>query len=106
MNGRTPTFCEPPLVETEAEVVKCNVVDIEPFAIGSVYGDQLRGEVQHLPQFCLLLTDSVFRPLPILAIGKDAIPLDKVTSPVTKGDATLQIPAILPVRRAETGLAA
>jgi hypothetical protein len=69
---------------------------------GSVYGDQLRGEVQHLPQCRLLFTDLVFRSLLVLDIGEDAIPFDNATSLIAQRDATLQMPAILPIRAAET----
>src|SRR5882762_7604013 len=53
MNERTRSLCLPPLFETNAQVVKCNAVDIETFAVGSVYPNKLRREIQHLPKFLL-----------------------------------------------------
>src|SRR6266481_9480649 len=41
----------PPLIKTQAEVVERNTVDIQPLPVGSVYSDQLRSEVQKLPEF-------------------------------------------------------
>ncbi len=41
----------PPLIKTQAEVVERNTVDIQPLPVGSVYSDQLRSEVQNLPEF-------------------------------------------------------
>src|SRR5713101_1588581 len=84
--------------------MKCNAVDIERFAIGSVYPNKLRREVQHLPELCFLFADFVFGPLAIFNVGEDAIPFDDVASVVSQGDATLQVPAKLPVRAADTDL--
>jgi len=51
-----------------------------------------------------LFADCVFRPLPIFNVGKDTIPFDDVASFISERDATLQMPAILPVRAAEAHL--
>src|SRR5580704_14057740 len=94
-----------PFLEGDAVIGERKAVGIQALARGAHQdADDLGSEVRHLPQFCLLFTDSVFRSLPILDIGQDAIPLDNVASPVAYGDATLQKPAILPVRAAETYL--
>src|SRR5258705_10032219 len=53
MNEGTRSFCLPALINTKAGVVERNAIGIQTFAIGSVYGDELRREVQHLPKFLL-----------------------------------------------------
>src|SRR5580704_2081170 len=94
-----------PFLEGDAVIGERKAVGIQALAHGAHQNaDDLGSEVRHLPQFCLLFTDSVFRSLPILDIGKDAIPFDNLASPVAQRDATLQMPAILPVRTAETYL--
>src|SRR6202030_1044261 len=103
MNLRS-TVSLTPLVESDAEIRKRDSVRIQALGLGSHDADKLGRKIQNLAEFYLLFTDSVFRPLPILDIGKDAIPFDNVASPVAQGDATLQMPAILPVRAAETYL--
>jgi hypothetical protein len=47
-----------------------------------------------------LFTDFVFGPLPIFNVGDDTIPFDDVAGLIS----TLQMPAIFPVRAAETQL--
>jgi len=46
-----------PLVTSKAEVIKCNPVDIETFAIRSVYRNNVRCEVQYLPELNFLLSN-------------------------------------------------
>src|SRR6266481_8154787 len=40
----------PPHIKTEAEVIGCDAVDIETFAVGTENRDKLRREVQHLTE--------------------------------------------------------
>src|SRR5260370_24025144 len=53
MNERAPRFCLPPLINTKAGVIERNAIGIQTFAVGSVYRNKLRREVQHLPKFLL-----------------------------------------------------
>src|SRR5258708_39654602 len=55
MNERAPSFCLPPLINTKAGVIERNAIGIQTFAVGSVYRNKLRREVQHLPKFLLTL---------------------------------------------------
>src|SRR5579863_82619 len=104
MNERRRSSCLPPLFETEAQIIKCNSVGIETFAIGSVYRNKLRREIQQLPQLCLLFADFVFRPLPIFNVGEDTVPSDDVASLIPHRDATTQLPTILPISASETNV--
>src|SRR5882672_7536266 len=53
MNERAPSFCLLPLINTKAGVIERNAIGIQTFAVGSVYPNKLRREVQHLPKFLL-----------------------------------------------------
>src|SRR5258707_622442 len=53
MNERAPSFCLPPLINTKAGVIERNAIGIQTFAVGSVYPNKLRREVQHLTEFFL-----------------------------------------------------
>src|SRR5471032_1479923 len=57
MSERTMSLCLPPLFETDSCVGKCNMVGIETFAVGSVYRNELRREVQHLTELRFLYPD-------------------------------------------------
>src|SRR5258706_7915032 len=59
MNERAPRFCLPPLINTKAGVIERNAIGIQTFAVGSVYRNKLRREVQHLPKFLLTLPKRV-----------------------------------------------
>src|SRR6266481_6127157 len=48
MNERTGMRRLPPLFKTEAQVIKCDAVDIKTFAVGSEDSTELWREVQHL----------------------------------------------------------
>src|SRR5229473_836032 len=50
MNERTGMRRLPPLFKTEAQVIKCDAVDIKRFAVGSEDSNELWREVQHLPE--------------------------------------------------------
>src|SRR5258707_1717299 len=50
MNERTGMRLLPPLFKTEAQVIKSDAVDMKTFAVRSEYSNELRGEVQHLPE--------------------------------------------------------
>src|SRR5260221_1286295 len=50
MNERTGMRRLPPLFKTEAQVIKCDAVDIKTFAVGSEDSNELWREVQHLPE--------------------------------------------------------
>jgi len=102
MNECTALRALTPLFKGEAQVVKSHGVGVETLEVGPVYGDQLRGEVQHLPQRGLLFTDLVFPPLSVLDVGEDAIPFDNPTDLVAQRDAPLQMPAVLPICAAKT----
>src|SRR5580704_13937896 len=69
MNERTRKLCLPPLVETNAQVVKCNVIEVETFAFGSVHPNQLRREVQYLTELCFLFPDLFLSRLALGDIG-------------------------------------
>jgi len=71
-----------PLVESDAEIRERDSVRVQALGLGSHDADKLGREIQNLAEFYLLFTDSVFRPLQILDIGKDAIPFDNVASRV------------------------
>src|ERR1700722_1942881 len=48
-----PGFCLPPLIKTKADVIERDAIGIQTFAVGPVYRNKLRREVQHLPEFFL-----------------------------------------------------
>src|SRR5258705_11970996 len=50
MNKRTGMSGLQPLLKTEAQVIKCDAVDIKTFAVGSEDSNELWREVQHLPE--------------------------------------------------------
>src|SRR5258705_11751345 len=50
MNERTGMRRLPPLFKTKAQVIKCDAVDMKTFAVRSEYSNELRGEIQHLPE--------------------------------------------------------
>src|SRR6266436_2349399 len=50
MNERTGMRRLPPLFKTEAQVIKCDAVDIKTFAVGSEDSNELWREVQHLTE--------------------------------------------------------
>src|SRR5258708_23459376 len=58
MNERTGMRRLPPLFKTKAQVIKCDAVDVKAFAVRSEYSNELRGEIQHLPE--LHLTSAQF----------------------------------------------
>src|SRR5260221_14492804 len=58
MNERTGMRRLPPLFKTEAQVIKCDAVDIKTFAVGSEDSNELWREVQQLPE--LHFTSSQF----------------------------------------------
>src|SRR5579862_591247 len=94
----------PPLFETTAKVIERNAVGIKAIAVGSVHRNNLRREVQHLPELRFLLADFVLRPLAIFDVGRDPIPLDDVSIIITERYSAVQLPAILPIRTAATHL--
>src|SRR5471032_738923 len=69
MSERTMSLCLPPLFETDGCVVKCNMVGIETFAVGSVYRNKLRREVQHLTELCFLYPDLFLGRLALGDVG-------------------------------------
>src|SRR6202043_3251596 len=77
MNERAPSFSLPPRIKTKAGVVERNAIGIQTFAVGSVYGNKLRREVQHLPEFCFLFPDLF---LGRLALGDVGHRPDKLTT--------------------------
>src|SRR5258708_26257442 len=50
MNERTGMRRLPPLFKTEAQVIKCDAVNMKTFAVGSEDRNELWREVQHLPE--------------------------------------------------------
>src|SRR5260370_38594506 len=50
MTERTGNGSLPQLFKTEAQVIKCDAVDIKTFAVGSEDSNELWREVQHLPE--------------------------------------------------------
>src|SRR6266576_2205672 len=42
----------PPVFKREPQVIECDAVDIQTFAIPSVHRDELRRKVQYLPKLC------------------------------------------------------
>ena len=50
MKVHTAIRCLPPLFKTKADVVERNAVGINALAVGSVHCNNLRREVQHLPE--------------------------------------------------------
>src|SRR5882672_9015298 len=48
----------PPLFKRKPQVLKSHAVDIQAFAIRSVYRDELRRKVQNLPKLCALAVDT------------------------------------------------
>src|SRR5580658_3446211 len=58
MKGRAKSRSLLPLVETKTEVIQHGAVGIKAFADRSVYSNELRGEIQHLPE--LRLTSAQF----------------------------------------------
>src|SRR5258707_14093126 len=40
-----------PLIKTDTEVIECNAVDVKALAVGPEHSDELRREVQRLPEF-------------------------------------------------------
>src|SRR6185295_9287455 len=103
MNFRSKASAQP-LVEAKAVILERRSVCIQALATRSQLADELWREIQSLPQLCLLFADLVFRPLSVLDVGEDAIPFDNATNLIAQWDATLQMPAILPIRAAETYL--
>jgi hypothetical protein len=67
-----------PLVTSKAEVIKCNAVDIKTLAIRSVYRDNVRCEVQYLPELSFLPWNLFFAGL---ALGPVADRSDKLDLP-------------------------
>jgi hypothetical protein len=63
MNEHTPLTRLPPLLKAKAKVIKCDAVDIETLAIGSVYGNKLRRKVQDLAELRFLLPNRSSRVL-------------------------------------------
>src|SRR6266568_2142134 len=55
--------CLLPLFKSKTDVVERNAVGIETLAVGSVYRNKLRRQVQNLPQLCLLLPHLFFGSL-------------------------------------------
>src|ERR1700752_1611286 len=62
MYQRPIVALDPPL-ESHAEILECLSVRIETLVPRPLYADHLRREIQHLPQFRLLLADLVLRAL-------------------------------------------
>ena len=60
----------PPLVETDAKVFERGVIQIETLTRGSKYPDELRAEVQDLPELCFLFP-ALFLGAPMFAQVED-----------------------------------
>src|ERR1700693_3154536 len=93
-----------PSVETDAEVIERGAVCIEAFTVRPVYRNKLGHQVDYLTELCFLFPDLSFCRLAIFNVGEDAVPFDDVADFIAQRDATLQMPAILPVRTPETHL--
>src|ERR1700730_4150977 len=63
------TGCLQPFIQTHAKVLERVAIRIETLAVGSVYCDKLRRQVQHLSQFCLLLPHLFFGSLAMSDVG-------------------------------------
>jgi hypothetical protein len=50
MTKRAALRCLLPLLETYAQIIKRDAIDMEAFTVASIYSDKLRSEVQDLPQ--------------------------------------------------------
>src|SRR6478752_3585181 len=55
----------PPLIQAKAAMIERGSVRINTFMIGPEYGNQLRREIQHLPQRRFQFAESVARSLPL-----------------------------------------
>src|SRR6266481_8689587 len=96
------TGCLQPFIQTHAKVLERVAICVETLLVGSVYSNQLRYEVQYLTELDFLLLDLFLGALAIFDIGEDTIPLKDVSIFVSERHAALQMPAVLPIRAAET----
>ena len=69
MNERASSFCLSPLINSKAGVFEHHAIGIQTFAVGSVYRNELRREVQHLPKFCFLFLDLFLGRLTLSNVG-------------------------------------
>ena len=76
MNERETLKCLSPLFKSQAEVIECNAVDIETFAIRSVYRNDLWRDIQYLPELDFLLSNLFFDRLALGDVGYRADQLD------------------------------
>jgi hypothetical protein len=81
MNFRTDASL-PPKVKTQAEVIACDAIDIEPFVLGTEYRDELRRKVEHMLKFCPLFlklffapTKGILSPLGVVDVEVDPYPI-------------------------------
>ena len=79
MNERTPLTRLPPLLKAKAKVIKCDAVDIETLAIGSVYGNKLRRKVQDLAELRFLLPNRFFPGFALSDVHRYAPELDELS---------------------------
>ena len=86
MNERTPLTRLPPLLKAKAKVIKCDAVDIETLAIGSVYGNKLRRKVQDLAEFRFLLPNRFFPGFALSDVHRYAPELDEISRCAEKQD--------------------
>src|ERR1700730_5679349 len=63
------TGCLQPFIQTHAKVLERVAICIETLAVGSVYRNKLRRQVQHLSQLCLLLPRLFFGSLAMSDVG-------------------------------------
>src|SRR6185295_7993436 len=76
MNERKALKSLLPLFTSKAEVIECNAVDIETFAIRSVYRDNVWGGVQYLPELHFLQSNLFFDRLALGDVGHRPDQLD------------------------------
>ena len=98
MSERTRSLCLPPFVQTNAGVLERDTIGIQTFTVRSVNRNKLGREVQHLPEFCLLVPDLFLGSFALgdVGHGPDKLPIagcilhcasyrvDVLDSPVTQ----------------------